>query len=617
MYALGYAKKSVRTGNSPQRKAGWGHLYLVRSAAASGSPVGSGEPVAGGDQATEPPRILPPVVAAVQRGCVDKSGDGVRCDQQQQQQPPLTAPPALPPAAAADGDQTGPIDRPIAQRVCAERGIVALMGRASLPVCSHNGQDVPTASLVRKGQEAVEEKEEAVVQTEFSQPGVTECSRSHAGLGESFPKLDSKGVEWAKENASVPVDSSNLSVRDDEGRNPLKWDSSENNSAHKSQFNVQEDAGSAGQDVRSKNVSNSMLQSNLSPTQVKTNPDLITTGRSRKHLQRSLTVNRDDRSSSLDNDGFESASDSACPHSESLPNTPRSSRKNFRELMINSSPQLRRSVIYNNPVVAVPTIKLGDAGSRKSDSDTSSLVSSKLDDDDTASVALDPLEHEWMIHASAGRWDSLETLLAADPSLITRKDFVTGFTCIHWAAKHGKPELLAMLVNYAGKHDIRININMRSSGGYTPLHLAAMHGHTEVVKLLSGAYDANADIRDYSGKKAWQYLNRDVSEEVRSLIGVPRISDSESALQNGSGRWRLSKVLPANLTHKLINVPEEDTCDAMPSNAVSRKTSTKMKLNRIRFKTQIIHSTPSLRGTDNDHGPKSPLKLRPKSTIFG
>ncbi|XP_069747268.1 ankyrin repeat domain-containing protein SOWAHC-like [Narcine bancroftii] len=339
-----------------------------------------------------------------------------------------------------------------------------------------------------------------------------------------------------------------------------------------------------------------------SPAQIRTSPDMNPRRSSRKRLQRNQAVNRFSGVCSEEN----------TTHSSESLNTPRSSRKNFRELMMSGSPQLRHS---HTPAVAFPNIKPGDPEFGRNDVDSSSLPASKLDNPDSGSVALDPLEHEWMLQASEGKWDSIETLLAADPSLITWKDFVTGFTCIHWAAKHGKPELLAMLFNYARKHDISININMRSSGGYTPLHLAAMHGHTEVVKLLSGAYDADIDLRDYSGKKAWQYLGQDISEELKTLIGAS--GNSENALQNGIGRWRLSKVLPANLTYKLTSGAEEEVYFGMPAKVVNRKTSMNMKLNKIRFKTQIIQSSPSLGGQADQRDPKSALKLRPKSTIFG
>uniref|UniRef100_A0A452I0L9 SOWAHA-C winged helix-turn-helix domain-containing protein n=1 Tax=Gopherus agassizii TaxID=38772 RepID=A0A452I0L9_9SAUR len=305
--------------------------------------------------------------------------------------------------------------------------------------------------------------------------------------------------------------------------------------------------------------------------------------------------------------------------------TPRSGRKNFRELMMGSSPQLKRSFFPSAP------------RARGGDSDSASLASSTAEEESGggSSVALDPLEHAWMLSAADGRWESLEGLLSSEPGLLSKRDFITGFTCLHWAAKHGRHELLAMLVNFAHKQRLPININARTSGGYTALHLAAMHGHLEVVKLLVGAYDADVDVRDYSGRKASNYLSQGTTEEMRSLVGGLQ-EEGEGTVGNGSGRWRLSKVLPSNLiTHKLSHhhqgqgeETESSEVAAAQGREMSRKASNsgrmKPRLNKIRFRTQIIHTTPSFRGEaeeeeeEQEEKPlKTSFKLRPKSNVFG
>ncbi|XP_070169130.1 ankyrin repeat domain-containing protein SOWAHB-like [Polyergus mexicanus] len=52
---------------------------------------------------------------------------------------------------------------------------------------------------------------------------------------------------------------------------------------------------------------------------------------------------------------------------------------------------------------------------------------------------------------------------------------------------------------------------MTQNGGYTPLHIAMQFGHENIFNLLVQVYGANQDIRDYSGRKARQYL---VSQEA-------------------------------------------------------------------------------------------------------
>uniref|UniRef100_A0A672LQ97 Ankyrin repeat domain-containing protein SOWAHC-like n=1 Tax=Sinocyclocheilus grahami TaxID=75366 RepID=A0A672LQ97_SINGR len=242
-------------------------------------------------------------------------------------------------------------------------------------------------------------------------------------------------------------------------------------------------------------------------------------------------------------------------------------------------------------------------------------------DYEAAAGTLEPLEHEWMLCASDGHWDSLHRLLARDPSLLTRKDFVTGFTCLHWAAKLGKHELIVMLVNFAKAHRVAVNVNARSSAGYTPLHLAATHNHLEVVKLLVGAFDADVEARDYSGRKACQYLKSDIAQNILDIAGACVESDADRVDAGDASRWRLSRVIQSNFRPlKTQNSSEEDGSGLIKQKSLRRKSSfTKMKpsLNKIRMRSQIVHSTSLLDRFEKDSTEESPNLLRPKSNLFG
>ncbi|XP_030600526.1 ankyrin repeat domain-containing protein SOWAHC-like [Archocentrus centrarchus] len=290
-------------------------------------------------------------------------------------------------------------------------------------------------------------------------------------------------------------------------------------------------------------------------------------------------------------------------------NTLKGSRKHFIEVTMNRSPQVRRSLVPRSSIYL----------SSRVDFDSTSVVSSTLDED-RASVALEPVEHEWMMCASDGEWSSLHRLLATEPQLIMRKDFVTGFTCLHWAAKHGKPELIALIVNFAKQHNIPISIDIRSSTGYTPLHIAAMHGHMEVVKLLVGAYNADVEIRDYSGRKACQYLSDSVSMDMWDICGAYEYSVTENSDPRDRGRWRISNLKP--LKQLISNDGDSVESDGQPREKPLRRKSSlnrmKPKLQNLRARmSQIVHSTSFKDREEQEEPKKGSFRSRPKSHFFG
>ncbi|XP_061196959.1 ankyrin repeat domain-containing protein SOWAHA-like [Saccostrea echinata] len=46
-----------------------------------------------------------------------------------------------------------------------------------------------------------------------------------------------------------------------------------------------------------------------------------------------------------------------------------------------------------------------------------------------------------------------------------------------------------------------------------------MHGHEDIIELLVSTYKADANLRDYSGKKAKQYLRNTASTKAQRLFG--------------------------------------------------------------------------------------------------
>ena len=103
-----------------------------------------------------------------------------------------------------------------------------------------------------------------------------------------------------------------------------------------------------------------------------------------------------------------------------------------------------------------------------------------------------------------GDHETLMKMFKDDPKLSRAKDFTTGYTPLHWAAKHGSLELVKILAeNY------KVDVNAKSYGGYTPSHLACQFGHQQVFNILVRMYRADVNLQDHCCKKPSQYFASD------------------------------------------------------------------------------------------------------------
>ncbi|XP_026186557.1 ankyrin repeat domain-containing protein SOWAHD [Mastacembelus armatus] len=180
----------------------------------------------------------------------------------------------------------------------------------------------------------------------------------------------------------------------------------------------------------------------------------------------------------------------------------------------------------------------------------SSVLSSQRDlpSEQNADCVLYPMEHEWMLSAVEGNYETILEFLSEDPYILSRKDFISGYSVLHWLAKKGQDETLVKLLRYAESAGIPVNVNLRGSGGFTPLHVATMHGQYMVIKLLVGAFGANVDAMDYNGKRAWQYLKGDAPLEMRELLGTWDDEHRCGSTQIGNKNANNNSAAQTNLT---------------------------------------------------------------------
>uniref|UniRef100_W5M821 SOWAHA-C winged helix-turn-helix domain-containing protein n=1 Tax=Lepisosteus oculatus TaxID=7918 RepID=W5M821_LEPOC len=135
-------------------------------------------------------------------------------------------------------------------------------------------------------------------------------------------------------------------------------------------------------------------------------------------------------------------------------------------------------------------------------------------------VPLDSREHDWLVKAAAGTWTEIYSLFREQPSLLGKKDFVSGYTVLHWIAKHGDHQVLNTLWYGVSKAGLELDVNVKSSCGYTPLHIAAIHGHKKLIRVLVHKFKANPSLRDTGGKRPWHYLARTGPADLLQLLGA-------------------------------------------------------------------------------------------------
>uniref|UniRef100_A0A1B0FDT6 Uncharacterized protein n=1 Tax=Glossina morsitans morsitans TaxID=37546 RepID=A0A1B0FDT6_GLOMM len=117
-----------------------------------------------------------------------------------------------------------------------------------------------------------------------------------------------------------------------------------------------------------------------------------------------------------------------------------------------------------------------------------------------------PKAKKWIVAMATANYQELAKLANDWPELVKLRDPFTGYSALHWAAKHGNEDMVNLI---AGTY--KADVNCRTNGGYTPLHMAMYFDRSNVFHMLSNDYKANIDLLDWAGNKALNYSKQKTS----------------------------------------------------------------------------------------------------------
>lgn len=120
-------------------------------------------------------------------------------------------------------------------------------------------------------------------------------------------------------------------------------------------------------------------------------------------------------------------------------------------------------------------------------------------------------------------WVFLSVMITADPTV---KDFIGGFTALHYAAMHGRARIARLMLESEYRSDI---INAKSNDGWTPLHVAAHYGRDSFVRLL---LEFKAEVDPLSDKGTTP-LQLAIIRERSSCVRILLDHNANIDIQNG------------------------------------------------------------------------------------
>jgi len=126
---------------------------------------------------------------------------------------------------------------------------------------------------------------------------------------------------------------------------------------------------------------------------------------------------------------------------------------------------------------------------------------------------LEKEKKDWLLASATNNHSAINQMVEKYPDLVATSDPYTGYSALHWAAKHDNDEMISSLMSASSSLGLGV-INRQSHGGYTPLHVAAINKSQRAFSTLMMDFKADRKIRDYSGKTATSYLRNVINSDL-------------------------------------------------------------------------------------------------------
>jgi hypothetical protein len=147
----------------------------------------------------------------------------------------------------------------------------------------------------------------------------------------------------------------------------------------------------------------------------------------------------------------------------------------------------------------------------------------------------------------------LRRMLLDDPEIAQRRDFLWGFTLLHWAAKMDNQKAIRYLLE-AGADP-----SAQAHGGMAPLHLAAMSGHTDAMRLLlEGGADVDVKSNRFVAQPAFAWVAAWPAGGVNTVLSTlcaRHATPHHVQRTEGAGCGARGTDVPAQQPPRLLGLP--------------------------------------------------------------